>query len=165
MRRRQGRLHAESQVLDGTAVCRHRFEGQEVVSWHEPFQGQRPRDVGGPRPREGIRQQPPGVRGPDHVVRICQADRHDDGLGRPRAALVDAQERRRLVPGPVLVAPEAGGQALYREMRMLERRDVAMGSHALWRQVTTRGLRDARALAGIATACAAFGLLAQLLGA
>jgi hypothetical protein len=78
---------------------------------------------------------------------------------------VIATTSRRLVPGPVLVAPEAGGQALYREMRMLERRDVAMGSHALWRQVTTRGLRDARALAGIATACAAFGLLAQLLGA
>jgi hypothetical protein len=77
---------------------------------------------------------------------------------------VIATTSRRLVPGPVLVAPEAGGQALYREMRMLERRDIAMGSHSRWRQVTMRGLRDAHALAGIATACGAFGLLAQLLG-
>jgi hypothetical protein len=67
--------------------------------------------------------------------------------------------------GPVLVAPRPQTDTMYREMRILDRRDVAQGSHAAWATITMRGLRDARALAIVSTACSALALAGHLLGA
>lgn len=66
----------------------------------------------------------------------------------------------------VLVAPTAGKKReVYREMPMIARAHVALGSHALWRDVTRRHLRDARALAILGTACSMAALAARMLGA
>lgn len=78
---------------------------------------------------------------------------------------VVATTSRRLVPGPVLVAPQTSGDAGYREMRMLDRKDLALGSHARWAQTTMRGLRDARALAIVSTVASTLGLAGHFLGA
>lgn len=67
--------------------------------------------------------------------------------------------------GPVLVAPTPKTDTMYREMRILDRRDVAQGSHAAWATITMRGLRDARALAIVSTACSALALAGHMLGA
>ncbi len=72
---------------------------------------------------------------------------------------------RRLFPGTVLVAPEATEtKGIYRDLPILPRRLVAMGTHARWRDATMRGFRDARALCAISTACSALALAARFLG-
>jgi hypothetical protein len=66
-------------------------------------------------------------------------------------------------PGPVLVAPDAlPSGSLYRDMCIVERRNVAEGTHALWAGGTMVRLRDARALAIISTACTLLAFGARL---
>ncbi len=70
----------------------------------------------------------------------------------------------RLPEGPVLVSPSALSRAgLYRDMPVVQRRDVAEGGHARWASGTMVRLRDARALAVVSTACALFAFAARLL--
>jgi uncharacterized membrane-anchored protein len=55
----------------------------------------------------------------------------------------------------VLVSPAAGRKrAMYRELAIVARGDVALGSHADWREITRRHLRDARVLAVVSASCA-----------
>jgi hypothetical protein len=71
----------------------------------------------------------------------------------------------RIPDGPVLVAPEALSRAsLYRDMPVVQRRDVAEGTHARWASGTMLRLRDARALAIISTLCTLLALGARTLG-
>jgi len=64
----------------------------------------------------------------------------------------------------VLVAPSALSRAgLYRDMPVVQRRDVAEGTHARWSSGTMLRLRDARTLAVISTASALLALVARLL--
>ena len=71
----------------------------------------------------------------------------------------------RIPPGPVLVAPEALSAAgLYRDMPIVQRRNIAEGSHARWASGTMLRLRDARALAVISTLCTALAFGARLIG-
>lgn len=64
------------------------------------------------------------------------------------------QTRGRARTGPVLVASEALARSqLYRDMPIVDRRDVAEGTHARWTEGTMRRLRDARVLAVLSTAC------------
>jgi hypothetical protein len=71
----------------------------------------------------------------------------------------------RIPDGPVLVAPEALSRAgLYRDMPVVQRRDVAEGTHARWASGTMLRLRDARALAILSTLCTALALGARMLG-
>jgi hypothetical protein len=72
---------------------------------------------------------------------------------------------RRVLPGTILVAPSAAERTggLYRDVPILPRRKVAVGSHALWREATMGGLRDARALCAISAVCSAFALAAVFL--
>ena len=70
----------------------------------------------------------------------------------------------RIPDGPVLVAPEALSRAgLYRDMPVVQRRDVAEGTHARWASGTMLRLRDARALAVISTLCTLLAFGARLL--
>jgi len=70
----------------------------------------------------------------------------------------------RVPPGPVLVAPEALSAAgLYRDMPIVQRREVAEGTHARWASGTMLRLRDARALAVISTLCTLLAFGARLL--
>jgi hypothetical protein len=75
------------------------------------------------------------------------------------------QTRRRVIaPGPVLVAFEAlATSGLYRDVPIVQRRHLAEGDHARWASGTMRRLRDARALAIVATACALLALGARLI--
>lgn len=69
----------------------------------------------------------------------------------------------RVPDGPVLVAPSALSRAgLYRDMPVVQRRDVAEGTHARWTSGTMLRLRDARALAVIGTLCTALAFGARL---
>jgi hypothetical protein len=74
---------------------------------------------------------------------------------------------RRIFPGALIIEPTAyenkGG--LYRDVPIIARRFVAMGTHARWQEWTMRGFRDARALCVISTACSALALAARFLGA
>lgn len=64
--------------------------------------------------------------------------------------------------GPVLVAPEAlATNGLYRDVPIVQRRQIAEGSHARWASGTMLRLRDARALAVISTACTLLALGAR----
>lgn len=73
---------------------------------------------------------------------------------------------RRVYPGALLVAPEATPKkGLYRDVPIIARRFVAMGTHARWSEWTMRGLKDARALCAISTACSLLALGARFLGA
>ncbi len=66
----------------------------------------------------------------------------------------------------VLVSSTAGKKRdVYRELPIVARDQVALGSHALWREVTWRHLRAARALAIVSVACAVAALVARTLGA
>ncbi len=95
-----------------------------------------------------------------------------DGTGRIEAdtgetlGVLDSSGRH-VRAGTVLVAPSVTdrGGALYRDVPIIPRRDVAQGTHARWRDYTLRGLRDARALCGISVACSALALGARFLGA
>jgi len=59
-----------------------------------------------------------------------------------------------LPAGPVLVAPEAlATNGLYRDVPIVQRRQIAEGTHQRWASGTMLRLRDARALAVISTAC------------
>jgi hypothetical protein len=70
---------------------------------------------------------------------------------------------RSLVHGAVLVAPEAtAAHGIYRDVPILARRHVALGTHVQWRGATMRRLRDARVLALISAACAVAGFAASL---
>ena len=65
----------------------------------------------------------------------------------------------------VLVSPNARTKRdVYREVPIIARRQVALGSHALWREITRRHLRDARVLAIVGTACSAAAFVARILG-
>lgn len=65
----------------------------------------------------------------------------------------------------VLVSPAAGRKReVYRELPIVARGEVALGSHADWREVTRRHLRDARMLAVVSTSCAVAALGARMLG-
>lgn len=71
---------------------------------------------------------------------------------------------RQVVPGPVLVAPEAlSTSGLYRDVPIVARRHVAEGTHARWAAGTMVRLRDARALAVISTACTLLAFGARLI--
>jgi hypothetical protein len=74
---------------------------------------------------------------------------------------------RRVGDGPVLVDPAAvpDGGALYRDVPILARRHVALGTHERWTRSTMRELRDARALSAISVVCSGLALLARALGA
>lgn len=70
-----------------------------------------------------------------------------------------------LVPGPVIVSPSTSEQRdIYRELRIVARGSVALGSHAQWREATMRRLRDGRVLAVVSAACSGIALAASLLG-
>jgi hypothetical protein len=65
----------------------------------------------------------------------------------------------------VIVSPDAGKKRdVYREVPIIPRRQVALGSHAVWRELTRRHLRDARVLAIVGAACSAAALASKLLG-
>ncbi|HEY8075166.1 MAG TPA: hypothetical protein VIF62_13675 [Labilithrix sp.] len=74
---------------------------------------------------------------------------------------------RRVFPGTVLVAPSVTDRvgALYRDVPLIARRNVAQGTHAIWRAFTQRGLRDAHALCVLSVACSLLALAARFLGA
>jgi hypothetical protein len=64
--------------------------------------------------------------------------------------------------GPVLVAPEAlATNGLYRDVPIVQRRQIAEGNHQRWASGTMLRLRDARALAVISTACTLLALGAR----
>jgi hypothetical protein len=68
-------------------------------------------------------------------------------------------------PGGVIVDPSAfEGRDIYREMPMLTRRSVGIGTHERWLAGTMRRLRDARSLAIIATMTTSVALVARFLG-
>jgi hypothetical protein len=72
---------------------------------------------------------------------------------------------RRLVWGPILVAPDAISTAgLYRDMPIVAPTNVAEGTHARWASGTMQRLRDARALAILSTTCTVLALGARLIG-
>ena len=73
------------------------------------------------------------------------------------------QTRFGVVPaGPVLIAPEAlATNGLYRDVPIVQRRQIAEGTHARWTSGTMLRLRDARALAVISTACTLLALGAR----
>ncbi len=73
------------------------------------------------------------------------------------------QARGGYIPaGPVLVAPEALlTNGLYRDVPIVQRRQIAEGTHARWAAGTMLRLRDARALAVISTACTLLALGAR----
>lgn len=53
-----------------------------------------------------------------------------------------------IVAGPILISPKARSQTdAYREMPIIERSRIAFGTHAAWRALTTKSLREARTLA------------------
>jgi hypothetical protein len=85
----------------------------------------------------------------------------------PNGAILGVVESRRsLVTGSaVLVAPDREQPGPYRDLRVLRRAEVVSGSHARWREWTTRGLSDARSLAIISAACSACALVGRWLGA
>ncbi len=88
----------------------------------------------------------------------------ESDTGETLATLAPQSWVTRLPEGPVLVAKGALSRAgLYRDMPVVERRDVAEGSHARWASGTMVRLRDARALAVVSTACALFAFAARLL--
>jgi hypothetical protein len=65
----------------------------------------------------------------------------------------------------VLVSPAAGPKReVYRELPVVARGEVALGSHAGWSEVTRRHLRDARVLAVVSASCAVAALGARMLG-
>lgn len=73
--------------------------------------------------------------------------------------------RAPIVTASVLVAPAAGKRRdVYREVPMVARDQVALGSHALWLDDTRRHLRDARALAIVGVACSLAALAGAFLG-
>jgi hypothetical protein len=75
--------------------------------------------------------------------------------------LGDAARSR--VHGAVLVAPDAtAAHGIYRDVAILARRHVALGSHVQWRDATVRRLRDARVLALISAICVLAGFAASL---
>ena len=64
--------------------------------------------------------------------------------------------------GPVLVAPEAlATSGLYRDVPIVQRRQLAEGTHQRWASGTMLRLRDAQALAVISTACTLLALGAR----
>ncbi len=65
--------------------------------------------------------------------------------------------------GAVLLAPNTPGSGgAYRDVPVLGRRDVVMGSHARWTAVTMGRFRNARTLAIVSALCACAGLAASL---
>lgn len=80
-------------------------------------------------------------------------------------ATVESGTARRVPAGPVLVDPAAFAKgSVYRELPIVDRRQVAPGSHARWREGTFVRLRDARVLSVVSVACSAVALGARLLG-
>lgn len=69
--------------------------------------------------------------------------------------------------GEVLVSPNASScekRDVYRELRIVPRADVALGSHRRWREATSRSLRDARALAILCVTSCTLAFIAHVLG-
>lgn len=90
----------------------------------------------------------------------------EDGLveSESGATIGTMAARSRWRPGPVIVSPAAlEGHEVYRSMPVLTRRDVAMGSHEVWRRGTMRRLRDARTLAVVATVTTLVAVMAHLI--
>lgn len=72
-------------------------------------------------------------------------------------------EVRALAPAALLVAPDAPERSnAYRDVPLLARRHLALGSHDEWRRATSRAFRTARTLAAISTACAVVALVVSL---
>jgi hypothetical protein len=72
-------------------------------------------------------------------------------------------EVRALAPAALLVAPDARERNdAYRDVPLLARRHLALGSHDEWRRGTARAFRTARSLAAISTACAVVALVVSL---
>jgi hypothetical protein len=70
---------------------------------------------------------------------------------------------RRVPTGPALVDPAAlGSGAIYREVPIAQRRQIAPGSHARWHQGTVIRLRDAQALAVLSVLASAAAVAARL---
>lgn len=85
-----------------------------------------------------------------NMVRWQSATLRPDGLveSETGATLGTFEPRARLRPGPILVdATALEGRDIYREMPILLRRQVAVGTHDQWSVGTFRRLRDARSLA------------------
>lgn len=69
------------------------------------------------------------------------------------------------VAGPVLVCPNVSEKRdVYRDIPIIARRHVALGSHARWSGATMRRLRDVRVLAVVGMASCGMALLASILG-
>jgi hypothetical protein len=72
-------------------------------------------------------------------------------------------EVRALAPAVLLVAPDARERKdAYRDLPMLARRQLALGSHDEWQRGAARAFRTARTLAAVSAACAVVALLLAL---
>jgi hypothetical protein len=92
--------------------------------------------------------------------------RHDGLVESETGASLGTMELRSRVPaGPVIVDPAAfEGRDVYREMPILTRRTVGIGTHQRWYEGTIRRLRDARSLAIVAMMTTIFALVARVIG-
>lgn len=79
---------------------------------------------------------------------LSEAQMIQSEAGEMLGTLSSGSRRRARPAGTVLVNPHAlGGSGMYRDVPVIEPKDVAQGSHDTWLRATMIRLRDARALA------------------